>query len=534
MDTEIRKKIESLKTSIGIEFGSTRVKSVLVDLDGNILAKGSYTWENKLDANKYWTYDEDEIFKALRTSYRNLKEDVKNKYDLTLKGTSSFGVSAMMHGYLAFDKDGNMLVPFRTWRNNYTSQAARELSELFEFNIPERWSIAHFYQAILNGEDHVKKVDYITTLAGYIHWKLTGEKVLGIDDASGMFPIDVSKLDYDGQMLDKFDRLVEAYEVKSLRDILPRVMLAGQKAGRLTDKAALLIDDQGDLNPGAIFAPPEGDAGTGMVATNCVAKNTANVSAGTSAFAMIVLDEKLKSFYPEIDVVTTPTGKEVAMVHTNNCTSEINSWVHMFEDFLELFKVDLSNINVYEKLFTKSNEADDELGDLLIYGFHSGENILDVDLGLPMLIRKANSRFNLANIMKANIISAFAPMKVGLDILNKKESIRIENTLGHGGIFNTPLIAQDVLSAIMNSPVSTLDTANEGGAWGMALLALYSLDDRGLKLEDYLDRYIFKDVKKSQITASEKTKKQVDFYMENFEKGLYLARDAKEMLAEGD
>ncbi len=529
LNTQIRTIIDRKETTIGIEFGSTRVKSVLVDFEGNILATGSYTWENKLDSNGYWTYDDDEIWKALRFSYKDLKTDVKNKYGLTLKGTSAMGVSAMMHGYLAFDKAGKLLVPFRTWRNNYSHEAAKELSQVFSFNIPDRWSVAHLYQAILNGESHIEDLDYIATLSAYIHWRLTGEKVLGIDDASGMFPIDIAKHDYDKNMIKIFNDLIKDACPKPVVELLPKVLVAGQEAGRLTKEGAKLIDEDGDLEAGVLFAPPEGDAGTGMVATNCVAEHTANVSAGTSAFAMIVLDKSLKTYYPEIDIVTTPAGKEVAMVHTNNCTSEINSWVNLFNDVLKLFGAEVSKGEIYEKLFKYSKEADDEIGDLLLYGFHSGENILKVDKGLPMLIRKPNNRFNLENIMKANIISAFAPMKIGMDILNSNEKIAIKKTLAHGGIFNTPVIAQEVLSAIMSSPVTTLDTSNEGGAWGMALLALYALNDRDLSLDAYLDEHIFKDVKSTTISCSEKTRKQVEYYMESYKDGIYLARDSKDI-----
>ena len=506
--------------------GSTRVKSVLIDFDGKILASGSHTWENKLDENNYWTYSEDDIWESIRNSYGKLKEDVKDKYQVTLSGTSAFGISAMMHGYLAFNDKGEMLVPFRTWRNNYTSEAAKQLRDTFEFNIPERWSVAHYYQAILNKEEHIKDVRFLTTLAGYVHWKLTGEKVLGIDDASGMFPIDIYEKNYDQDMIEKFNDLVKDENCSNIDELLPRILLAGEYAGRLTKEGAKLLDIEGDLKEGAIFAPPEGDAGTGMVATNCIEKNTANVSAGTSAFAMIVLDKSLKSYYPEIDIVTTPSGNEVAMVHTNNCTSEINAWVNLFDDLLKIFDIKVNNDELYSKLFLASKNSDEDIGDLFIYGFHSGENILNVKKGLPMLVRKTNNRFNISNVMKANIITAFAPLHMGLKILHDNEDIEIKKTLGHGGIFNTPIIAQEILASIMDSPVTTLDTANEGGAWGMALLALYTLDDKGVSLEEFLNEYIFKYIESTTISSSEKIDKEVENYLKNYRKGMFLAKDA--------
>ena len=375
---ETKTAILNNKTALGIEFGSTRIKAVLVDDKYNPIASGSYEWENRYE-NGVWTYSLDDIHKGLQGSYSDLVKDVQEKYGVELTSVGALGISAMMHGYMPFDKEGNLLVPFRTWRNNITGEASEKLMELFQYNIPQRWSIAHLYQAILNGEEHVKDIDYMCTLEAYVHRMLTGKRVLGIGDAAGMFPVDSEKKDYNQEMVEKFDKLVESYGFPwKLRDIMPEVMVAGQDAGTLTEEGAKFLDPTGKLKAGIPMCPPEGDAGTGMVATNSVKQRTGNVSAGTSVFAMVVLEDQLKAVYPEIDMVTTPVGSPVAMVHANNCTSEINAWVGLFREFAELFGMDISQNDLFEKLFKVAMEGDADCGDMMSYGYYSGENITDM------------------------------------------------------------------------------------------------------------------------------------------------------------
>ena len=402
---------------LGIEFGSTRIKAVLIDENHKPIASGDHIWENRLE-NGFWTYHEDEIWSGLQDSYANLKKDVESKYGVKLTKIAALGFSAMMHGYLAFDKEGKLLVPFRTWRNSTTGEAAEKLSALFEYNIPERWSISHLYQAILNGEDHVKDIAFFTTLAGFIHWKLTGEKVLGVGDASGMFPIDPKTKQYDATMIEKFENLIAEYHFPwKLTEILPEIRLAGEAAGTLTETGAKLLDPSGELEAGVPIAPPEGDAGTGMVATNSVKQRTGNVSAGTSVFAMVVLDKELSRYYPQIDMVTTPDGSLVAMVHANNCTSDLNAWVGLCGEVLDAFGVKVSGDELYGTLYRKSLEADPDCGGLLSYGFLSGENIMNCVEGRPMFVRTPESKFTLANFMRSHLYASFGALKVGMDLL---------------------------------------------------------------------------------------------------------------------
>lgn len=489
------------KCVIGIELGSTRIKAVLLDENHIPAASGSYEWENQLTEKGIWTYPMDEVHKGLRACYADLASDVKGKFGAELTTVGAIGVSAMMHGYLPFDKDGNQLAEFRTWRNTITGEAAEKLSELLSFNIPQRWSIAHLYQAVLNGEEHVKDIAYLTTLAGYIHWKLTGEKVMGVGEASGMFPIDSDKLDYNQKMVEQFDSLID-FDWK-LRDILPKVLPAGVSGGTLTEEGALFLDPTGTLKAGVMVAPCEGDAGTGMAATNSVRVGTGNVSAGTSDFAMLVTDKKL-GVHREIDMVTTPAGKAVAMVHCNNCTSDINAWVSLFSEFAEAIGAPQDKGALYTMLFNKALEGDVDCGGLLSYNYFSGEGVTDLDEGRPVFARFPNCSFTLANFMRTHLLSALATLKIGLDILVNEENVRIDKLYGHGGYFKTPKVGQRMLSAAVGAPVSVMETAGEGGPYGMALLCAYMLwKDEGESLEDYLDNKVFAGAASYTLTADD-------------------------------
>ncbi len=497
---EIKEIIESGKTALGIEFGSTRIKAVLNDLDGNVLAVGFFDWENSL-VDGIWTYSDKEIRDGLKAAYASMKAEVKNKYGVTITTIGAMGISAMMHGYLAFDKDGKLLAPFQTWRNSNTGAAADELTELFKFNIPLRWTIAHLYQRMLDNETHVKEIDFVTTLDSYIHRLLTGEKVTGIGDAAGIFPIDSTKLDYDQEMVDKFDKLIEGkgYPFK-LRDVLPKVLVAGDKAGELTAEGAALLDADGDLKAGVPLCPPEGDAGTGMVATDSVAVGTGNVSAGTSTFAMLVMEKSLSKVYREIDMVTTPSGYPVAMAHANNGTSDLNAWVNLFGEFAEMMGVKADAGELYGKLYNKSLEGDADCGGVLSYGYFSGEGITHLNEGRPLVIRKPDAKFNVANFMRSHLYTSLGAVKIGLDILFKDEGAKCTRMMGHGGFFKTPVVGQRYLAAAVNAPVTVMETAGEGGPWGMALLAAYMLYGKDkMTLEDYLEEKIFAGMKGSTI-----------------------------------
>lgn len=467
---EAKNSIKNNKTALGIEFGSTRIKAVLVDENNMPIASGSYDWENRLE-NGIWTYHLEDIHAGLQGSYRALAENVKEQYGEELTSVGALGVSAMMHGYMPFNKDGELLVPFRTWRNNITGQASEELMELFQYNVPQRWSIAHLYQAILNKEEHVKDIDYMTTLEAYIHWKLTGKRIQGIGDAAGMFPVDSETKDYNEEMVQKFDKLVEPYGFPwKLRDIMPQVMVAGQDAGCLTEEGARLLDPSGKLQAGIPMCPPEGDAGTGMVATNSIRQRTGNVSAGTSVFAMIVLEKALSRPYKEIDMVTTPAGDPVAMAHSNNCTSDLNAWVNVFKEFAEAMGMEVDMNKLFGTLYNKAMEGDADCGGLLSYCYFSGEHMTGFEEGRPLFVRSPESRFTLANFMRTNLYTCLGAMRVGLNILLDKEQVKIDRLLGHGGLFKTKGVGQQILADAVNAPVSVMETAGEGGAWGIALL----------------------------------------------------------------
>ncbi|MCI1666144.1 MAG: FGGY-family carbohydrate kinase [Atopobiaceae bacterium] len=489
-DTAAR--IEAGACSLGIEYGSTRIKAVLVDESNEPVAIGTFDWENRLEGG-YWTYGEDEIFQGLAACYASLKADVASRYGVTLTKLASMGVSAMMHGYLPFDGDGRLLVPFRTWRNTTTSKAAAALTDLFGFHIPERWSIAHLYEAILDDEPHVSRVRSFTTLAGFAHARLTGEHVLSVGDASGMFPIDSAIKGYDAAMIAEFDALPRVAALgMHVEDLLPRVAVAGEVAGYLTAEGAALLDAAGDLQPGCPLCPPEGDAGTGMIATNSVAQRTGNVSAGTSVFSMVVLDHPLKdATVSEIDLVTTPVGDAVAMVHCNNCTSDINDWVELLDGYNHLMGFECDKGELFGKLFESALAADKDAGGIMSSPFISGEPIMGVNVGHPLLLRREHADFSIANLMRMNIMAAFGTLKVGNDIL-RKEDVRIDKLYGHGGIFKTPRVAQSILAAAMDAPVTVLATAGEGGAWGQAVAASYMIHKSdGQTLADYLTNEVF-------------------------------------------
>ena len=510
-------------TSLGIEFGSTRIKAVLIDQNHMPIASGAYDWENQL-VNGIWTYSMDMIIKGLQTCYAALKTDVKEKLGVELTTVGAIGVSAMMHGYLPFDKEGNQLAEFRTWRNTITGEAAAKLTELFHFNIPQRWSIAHLYQAILNKEEHVDKIGYLTTLAGYIHYRLTGEKVMGIGEASGMFPIDSEKLDYNQEMIDKFD-VIHGQPWK-LREILPKVLIAGESGGTLTKEGALLLDPTGTLECGIPAAPCEGDAGTGMAATNSVLERTGNVSAGTSDFAMIVTDHTL-GVHREIDMVTTPAGAAVAMVHCNNCTSDINAWVNLLAEFADAIGASVDKGALYTLLFKKALEGDADCGGLLSYNYFSGEGVTDIDAGRPIFMRMPDAKLSLANFMRTHLLSALATLKIGMDILTKEENVAIDKLYGHGGFFKTPGVGQRMLSAAVNAPVSCMETAGEGGPYGMALLGAYMIwHEEGESLAEYLEKKVFASAKCETLMADASDVEGFNRFAENYKNAFDVEKTA--------
>ena len=500
---DIRELIEQGKTALGIEFGSTRIKAVLTDFDGHVLAVGFHDWENSL-VDGIWTYSLDEIHTGARSCYTSLRKAVEEKYGITPKTYGAMGISAMMHGILAFDKEVTLLTPFQTWRNSNTEAAADELTKLFDFNIPLRWTIAHVYQCMLDNEAYAKDFDFATTLDSYIHWKLTGNKVTGIGDASGIFPIDSEALDYDQEMIAKFNELVSAkgYDWK-IENVLPKVLVAGDDAGTLTEEGAAFLDESGNLEAGIPLCAPEGDAGTGMVATNSVAPATGNVSAGTSTFAMVVLEKKLSKVYREIDMVTTPTGFPVAMSHANNGTSDLNAWVNLFGEFAELTGHKMDAGELFGKLYTNSLNGDPDCGGLMAYGYLSGEGITHINEGRPLFARTPDAKFNLANFMKSHLYTSLGAVKLGLDILLKEEGVRLDRLFGHGGFFKTKGVGQRYLAAAAGAPVTVMETAGEGGPWGMALLAAYLVDGKKEgKLEDYLEKRVFAGEAGSTITPT--------------------------------
>lgn len=527
MTETLKKAIINGDTALGIELGSTRIKTVLIDNDKRRpIAIGNHEWENEL-VNNIWTYSLEDIWHGIQSSYADMKAQVKQSYGITLEKIGAIGISAMMHGYMPFDGKGNLLVPFRSWRNTITQVAASDLSNLFQFNIPQRWSIAHLWQAILNGEEHVRKLDYLVTLSGYVHWKLTGEKVLGIGDASGMFPINSHDLKYDRDMVAKFDELISSRGYNwGLLDVLPAVLEAGNIAGILSEDGAQLLDPTGVLNPGIPLCPPEGDAGTGMVATNSVAKRTGNVSAGTSVFSMVVLEEELKSFYEEIDLVTTPTGDPVAMVHCNNFTSDLNAWVSLFKEFAELMGLDVSMSDLFSVLYKEALNGDQDCGGLLAYCYLSGEHITQFEEGRPLFTRLSDGNFNLANFMKVNLYTGFGALRIGMDILFEKEKVKIDKILGHGGLFKTKEVGQRIMAAALHTPVSVMDTADEGGAWGIALLADYVIRKEDESLESYLEKRVFADSTETVLEPDMRDVESFNLFMKRYLAGFPIERAA--------
>lgn len=489
---KIAEKISSGRTSLGIEFGSTRIKAVLIDDERNTIATGDYGWQSHL-VDGLWSYDVDKIWRGLQSVYADVADRVEAQYGQKLVRIGQIGFSAMMHGYLAFNEDGELLVPFRTWQNTNTSEAHERLSQLFQYNIPERWSIAHLYQAVLNDEPHIGSVRYFTTLAGYVHWKLTGRKVLGVGDASGMFPIDPQTKTYEQDFIEQFDALPEvAAQPWKLEDLLPEPLVAGTPAGELTAEGAALLDPSGVLQSGVALAPPEGDAGTGMVATNSVRRRTGNVSAGTSIFATVVLEHKLSTLRPEVDLVTTPAGDLAGMSHANNFTSDLNAWINLFREFAQLNGGSVSDADLYGALFRSaiSEQADPDAGGMLAYPFRTGEFLAGLAEGRPLFVREPEARFNLANFMRAQLFGAFSPVTIGMNVMTHDEDVQIDSLVGHGGIFATPVVAQRILAAAFDTPIRVMTTASEGGAWGMAVLAGY-LRHADTPLADYLDDVVF-------------------------------------------
>lgn len=527
----IRMAIQNAETVLGIELGSTRIKAVLIGGDHTPIASGSHDWENRYE-NGVWTYSLADVWSGLQDCHQKLCTDVLEKYNIPLQNLGAIGFSAMMHGYLAFDQAENLLVPFRTWRNTMTEEACEELSEIFQFNIPQRWSIAHLYQAILNKETHVRDIRYLTTLAGYVHWKLSGQKVLGIGDASGMFPIDSQTNGYDERMISMFNQRIDAENLPwKLQEILPTVLVAGDAAGVLTEAGARLLDPTGQLPAGIPLCPPEGDAGTGMVATNSVAERTGNVSAGTSVFAMIVLEKALAKVHPEIDMVTTPSGKPVAMVHCNTCTSDLNAWIGLFREFGTAFGLEVDSSRLFAMLYQKALEGDADCGGLLAYNYFSGEPITHFEDGCPLFVRKPENRFTLANFMRAHLFSALGTLKIGLDILFEQEQVRIDQILGHGGFFKTKDVGQKIMAAAMNVPVTVMETAGEGGAWGIALLAAYMLHrQENQPLEAYLSDRVFAGENGTTITPDPEDIAGFAAFMERYKKGLVIERAAVDAL----
>ena len=484
---------------LGIELGSTRIKAVLIDENNLCVASGSFSWENQL-TDGVWTYKLEDAVKGVQACYRELRLDFEEKFEQPLRKVVAIGISGMMHGYLVLDSNDKQLAPFRTWRNTITAPAAEKLMSLFQFNVPQRWSIAHLYQAILNGEEHVKNIAFMTTLSGYIHYLLTGKKVMGICEASGMFPYDDATGDFDKDNISQFDKLIANYRFPwKIRQILPQVLPAGTVAGYLTESGAAFLDPSGTLQPGIPMCPPEGNAGTGMVATGAVTPRTGNISAGTSAFSMQVLERPLKGYYPEIDVVATPSGKPVAMAHANTCTSDIDAWLSLIAEAVEILGVSVNKDELYTSLFNKALEGKPDCDGMISFNYFAGEPLTAVDTGRPMFVRMPDSKMTIANFMRAQLNSAIAVMKIGMDMLAEKEQVETDRLLGHGGYFKTTGVGQQILADALNVPITTMVTAGEGGPWGMALLAAYMDRKKGESLEEFLDNEVFRNASSTTV-----------------------------------
>ena len=527
MKSDAKSTIETGKAILGIELGSTRIKAVLIDQENKPIAQGNHTWENQL-VDGLWTYSIEAIWSGLQDCYADLRSNVKNLYGIEIENLAAIGVSAMMHGYMPFNAKEEILVPFRTWRNTNTGRAAAALSDLFVYNIPLRWSISHLYQAILDNEAHVKDIDFLTTLAGYVHWQLTGEKVLGIGDASGMLPIDPTTHNYSAEMVAKFDKLIAPNQYNwTLQDILPKVLSAGESAGVLTPEGSKKLDASGHLKAGIPVCPPEGDAGTGMVATNAVKQRTGNISAGTSSFSMIVLEKELSKPYEMIDMVTTPDGSLVAMVHCNNCTSDLNAWVNLFKEYQELLGIPVDMNEIYSKLYNIALTGDADCGGLLSYNYISGEPVTGLAEGRPLFVRSANDKFNLANFMRSHLYASVGVLKIGNDILFNEEKIKVDRITGHGGLFKTKGVGQRILAAAINSPISVMETAGEGGAWGIALLGSYLVNnEKKQSLADFLDEKVFVGDAGIEVSPTVEDVAGFNTYIENYKAGLPIEEAA--------
>ncbi len=515
-------------TYLGIELGSTRIKAVLIDNSHKPVASGDHNWENRYEDGK-WTYSLDDVWSGIQDCYAKLAGDVKQKFGIELEQVGSIGFSAMMHGYMAFDKEDNLLVPFRTWRNTITGEAAKKLTTLFGFNIPQRWSIAHLYQCILNNEPHVSEIKYLTTLSGYIHWQLTGEKVLGIGDASGMFPLDDKTHTYDSGMVDKFDQLNAGLPWK-LADILPQIAMAGEQAGVLSEAGARRLDPSGKLKAGTPLCPPEGDAGTGMVATNSVRQRTGNISAGTSVFAMIVLEKALKQLHAEVDMVTTPAGDPVAMVHCNNCLGDVDAWVKLLGEAARLLGAEFDINALYRKLYNEALTGDADCGGLLSYNYISGEHLTEMEEGRPLFVRTTDSSFTLANFMRTHLYSSLASLKMGMRILIEEEGASIDSITGHGGFFKVTNVGLRIMATAMGAPVTVMSTAGEGGPWGIAILAAYMMNKQGQTLADYLSDSVFTDSERITVAPEEAEIEGFGAFMQRYKAGLDIERKAVEAL----
>ncbi len=508
--------------SLGIEFGSTRIKGILIASDKSPIASGAHDWENR-NEDGIWTYTEEDIIKGLQACYSALKKDVKERYGVTLSSLKAMGVSAMMHGYMAFDAEGNLLTPFRTWRNTITQAESEELTALFGYPIPQRWTVSHYLKEIKEKAGYLPRLDHISTLAAYVHKLLTGKKVIGIGDASGMFPIDTAEKRYSAEAISLFDSRYPAS--KPIKELLPEILLAGETAGCLTEEGARLLDPEGDLEPGIPLCPPEGDAGTGMVATNAVLPRTGNVSAGTSAFAMVVLERPLSRAYSELDLVTTPDGALVAMAHTNNCTGSYDAWLSLFREVLETMGFEVRKADFYDKLLSLALEGEPDCGALLSYNYIAGEPITGLNDGRVMTVRGADSHFTLANFMRAELYTAVAAMRAGMDILYDKENVELDVMNGHGGYFKTAKVGQTMMAAALKSPIRVLSTAGEGGAWGIALLADY-LSYSGKALADYLDSDVFSAAESSTIAPSAEDIEGFNAFFARYRKGLEVQKAA--------
>ena len=518
-------------TALGIELGSTRIKAVLIGADHSPIASGAFDWENRLE-NGVWTYHLEDVWTGIQHAYKALAEEVQEKYGVPLKRPGALGISAMMHGYLPFDKEGNQICEFRTWRNTITEREAAELTEMFHFNIPQRWSIAHLWRAVKNGEAHVRKIAYLTTLAGYVHWRLTGQKVLGVGEASGMFPIDSETGSFHAGMIQQFDSLLEEQNIPwKFSDIFPKVLSAGEPAGELTSEGAKLLDPAGVLEPGVPLCPPEGDAGTGMAATNSVSVRTGNVSAGTSIFAMAVLEKELSAVYPEIDMVTTPSGLPVAMVHCNTCTSDLDAWVKLFGEFLAAAGQELDKSQLYDLLYHQALQGETDCGGVLTYNCYSGEPVVGLEDGRPMVVRNPDSVLSLSNFMRAQLYAAMATLQIGMDILFTKEHVTLEKLYGHGGLFKTKDVGQRLMAGALNVPVAVMETAGEGGPWGMALLAMYRKNRQaGETLESYLTEKVFSDAAGSVMQPEQEDTEGFRRYIKRYRDGLELQKTAIKVL----